>query len=214
MKKGNAAPAPYVYADELEDVIEEDIAPREEMGKESERLSRQLSAVLRHDKKGKVLRRDGWALAGKVARASEAELLAVVASNGKQRFAAGRGKKTGQLYLRANQGHSVPVEVGMEEIFDPATVAMHGTDRKAWTAIEQGGLKRMGRQHIHLAPGMPGEVVSGMRKSSSVVIVVDVAKCLDAGMRFFRSKNGVILTDGFGGTIEPKFFPASRVLVN
>ena len=206
MKKGNAAPTSYDYADEVEDVVEEVLEPRAELGKDSEKLSRQLSAVLRHDKKGKVLRRDGWALAGKVARASEAQLLDVVASNGKQRFAVGRGKKTGRLYLRANQGHSIPVEIGMEEVLDPSTVAMHGTNRGAWALIEKGGLKRMGRQHIHLAPGMPGEVVSGMRNNSSVVIVVDVAKCLEAGMRFFRSKNGVILTDGLDGTIDPKFF--------
>jgi 2'-phosphotransferase len=64
----------------------------------------------------------------------------------------------------------------------------------------------MNHQHIHFAKGMPGEVVSGMRDSSKVIIEIDVAKAMQDGIRFFESENGVILSDGIDGVILPVYF--------
>ncbi len=64
----------------------------------------------------------------------------------------------------------------------------------------------MGRQHIHMAGGRPGEVLSGMRPSSAVVVTVDVGRARADGIRFFKSENGVILSDGKDGVIEPRYF--------
>jgi 2'-phosphotransferase len=82
----------------------------------------------------------------------------------------------------------------------------------------------MKRNHIHLAQGIPGDgVISGsfipwrssfnsepslgMRSSSQVLIYIDVQKALDAGITFFLSENGVVLTEGDErGFLSPEYF--------
>lgn len=73
---------------------------------------------------------------------------------------------------------------------------------------EHEGLSKMKRNHIHLAQGLPGTgVLSGMRQSSSVFIYVDVEKALQAGLNFYLSSNGVVLSEGDSrGFINPRFF--------
>ncbi|CCM02592.1 uncharacterized protein FIBRA_04695 [Fibroporia radiculosa] len=139
-------------------------------------------------------------------------------------------------WIRANQGHSLKT-VAMElqpinSVADiPTGVAVHGTTRKAWKVIcalntslyfeqysvknlgvlgEQ-GLSKMSRNHIHLAQGVPGSsVISGMRNSSQILVFVDVQKGIDAGIKFYLSANGVVLTEGDDrGFLGPQFF--SRV---
>lgn len=118
--------------------------------------------------------------------------------------------------IRANQGHSIKVED--EGLLEPITgdavpeSAVHGTTHAAWTMIvESGGLKKMKRNHVHLASGLPAgfksvmdldsqevqaPVISGMRSNSTILISVDVKKAIDSGIKFWKSDNGVILTEG------------------
>lgn len=148
------APA-YEYAAILEDVepvgLEEieALAAKQTAKQQTNvvKASKGLSAVLRHDKKGKILRRDGWALLEKL-RCSETDAMRAVLDNNKERFAVGRGVKTKKVYLRAKQGHSIPVELGLKRITDPKTIAYHGTTREAWHLIEHAGLSKMKRQVI------------------------------------------------------------------
>jgi 2'-phosphotransferase len=123
--------------------------------------------------------------------------------------------------IRANQGHSIKVDtegllvsITAEAGNIPSTV-VHGTDERAWKLImKSGGLRRMGRNHIHFASGLPdgfksvdastgsaeekesAPVISGMRKNSSVLVYVDIEAAMKAGVKFFISENGVILTEG------------------
>merc|ERR1711991_973667 len=98
-------------------------------------------------------------------------------------------------------------------IVDPTTVALHGTNRGAWKTIEQAGLSRMKRQHIHMASGLPGEVISGMRNTAKVVIEIDVAAAMADGIEFFRSDNDVVLSPGNAeGIIPPKYFKSVKHL--
>lgn len=89
-------------------------------------------------------------------------------------------------------------------------VVVHGTYFRSWPAIRATGLSPMGRQHIHLATGLPDEggVVSGMRKSSELLIYIDLATAVADGIEFFLSKNRVILTPGDleTGCLPPKYF--------
>eukprot|EP00532_Pseudo-nitzschia_australis_P003434 CAMPEP_0168183312 /NCGR_PEP_ID=MMETSP0139_2-20121125/12463_1 /TAXON_ID=44445 /ORGANISM="Pseudo-nitzschia australis, Strain 10249 10 AB" /LENGTH=335 /DNA_ID=CAMNT_0008104507 /DNA_START=139 /DNA_END=1146 /DNA_ORIENTATION=+ len=125
----------------------------------------------------------------------------------------GNGKET-ILCIRANQGHSIALinpELLLKKL-SPDDVRLlpcivHGTYPKAWESIQQaqggGGLKKMNRTHIHFASGLPTDdgVISGMRKSCSIYIYIDGSKCAaDARIEFFRSDNGVILTDGVGNS--------------
>lgn len=123
--------------------------------------------------------------------------------------------------IRANQGHSIKVET--DGLLVPITtdagnvpeVVVHGTNEAAWLLIlNSGGLRRMGRNHIHFASGLPAgftslnssatsteakdalPIISGMRKNSSVLVYIDIQAALIAGISFFISDNGVILTPG------------------
>lgn len=123
--------------------------------------------------------------------------------------------------IRANQGHSVKVDTeGLlvpvtEEANNVPDTVVHGTDEPAWRLIiKSGGLRRMGRNHMHFASGLPAgfkslepstssaeakeaaPVISGMRKTSSILIYIDIRAALAAGIKFFVSENGVILTEG------------------
>ena len=72
------------------------------------------------------------------------------------------------------------------------------------------GLQRMGRLHVHMTtalPRAPGGVISGMRSSCQVVITIDVAAAMAAGLAFFESANGVVLCEG---PIPPRFFAEVR----
>lgn len=132
--------------------------------------------------------------------------------------------------IRANQGHSIKVDV--EGLLTPITTenlpetVVHGTDEPAWRLIMKGGgLRRMGRNHIHFASGVPAgfkslavdaasadekeaaPVISGMRKNSSVLIYIDIQAALAAGVKFYISENGVILTEGNDkGFLSYEFF--------
>ncbi|XP_077180019.1 tRNA 2'-phosphotransferase 1 isoform X2 [Paroedura picta] len=137
----------------------------------------------------------------------------VVETNDKQRFAVRPHPSDGRPQIRANQGHSLQVsELELIPLLDPAdfpeTVA-HGTYLRYWPAIRSKGLSRMGRTHIHLAPGLPGDgaVLSGMRHNCEVAITIDVAKALADGICFYRSSNSVILTPGdANGLLAPCYF--------
>ncbi|EEB88620.1 hypothetical protein MPER_13459, partial [Moniliophthora perniciosa FA553] len=76
------------------------------------------------------------------------------------------------------------------------------------------GLSRMTRNHIHLAQGVArGDVISGMRSSARLMIYIDLAKAMAAGLKFYLSVNGVILTEGDEeGYIRPQFFRRVEIL--
>ncbi|KKA30205.1 hypothetical protein TD95_001897 [Thielaviopsis punctulata] len=107
--------------------------------------------------------------------------------------------------IRANQGHSIALESSalLTEI-TPATLpprVLHGTYFAFWRAIvAAGGLKRMTRNHVHCATGVPGTddgVVSGMRKDAEILIEIDAEAALrDGAMKWWMSSNGVVLTEG------------------
>ncbi|WP_406071057.1 RNA 2'-phosphotransferase [Micromonospora sp. NBC_01638] len=118
------------------------------------KLSKRMSKALRHDpdRAGLVLDPAGWtpvdALLAAL-RIERAELDAVVAGNDKQRFAVERGTD-GVLRIRANQGHSVPVDLGLPPVTPPDRL-YHGTSAGALESIRAAGLHRGGRHHVHLS---------------------------------------------------------------
>mmetsp|Transcript_3730 Transcript_3730/g.9020 ORF Transcript_3730/g.9020 Transcript_3730/m.9020 type:complete len:346 (-) Transcript_3730:1624-2661(-) len=127
------------------------------------------------------------------------------------------------LCIRANQGHSMDLinpellltKLSPQDLRSLPCI-VHGTYPKAWESIHRapehgGGLRTMNRTHIHFASGLPAEsgVISGMRKSCSVHVYVDASLCAaDDRIEFFRSDNGVILTDGVGdsGVLPIEYF--------
>ncbi|XP_061581561.1 tRNA 2'-phosphotransferase 1 isoform X2 [Cololabis saira] len=185
-------------------------------------LSKSMSYVLRHgaNQMGLQISTDGFLYVEDLLAHPQfhsyilEDVRRVVATNDKQRFKLRSHPEDGRLQIRANQGHSVevmdlelkPVVAGSPEC--PAE-AVHGSYLRNWTSIQQQGLCRMKRTHIHLAPGMPGEdgVISGMRKNCDLAVFIDVQKAIADGIEFFWSENGVLLTAGDAeGKLLPKYF--------
>jgi putative RNA 2'-phosphotransferase len=163
-------------------------------------ISRFLSLVLRHRPEaiGLALDAHGWAdvdeliqKAAEHGRAISPETLArVVETNDKRRFTLddARGR------IRANQGHSVAVDLDLEARVPPAHL-FHGTARRFLPAIEREGLVRGHRHHVHLSADRATALQVGKRHGKPAVLVVEARALHDAGRPFFRSANGVWLCD-------------------
>jgi len=164
------------------------------------KVSRYLSRHLRHDpgRLGLELRPGGWVevealLAACAARGlalSRGELHEVVERNDKRRFALDRA---GTL-IRASQGHSVPVDLGLASATPPA-VLWHGTSEARVEAILRDGLRPMGRHHVHLSPDAVSARRVGARHGRPTVLEVAAGKLAAAGHVFLRSDNGIWLTE-------------------
>lgn len=77
------------------------------------------------------------------------------------------------------------------------STVVHGSYYSSWPSIQRSGLSRMSRQHVHFALGeLSSEITSGMRGDCDLLVFLDLPKALKAGLKFFRSANGVILTPG------------------
>lgn len=135
----------------------------------------------------------------KTHRASEEEVEKIVAENDKKRFSI-EVREDGKKYICANQGHSLAL-VAEENLVplsyeDMPQVVYHGTFRKRLDAIkESGGLSRMQRNHVHFTSNAEWSHL-GIRKTCNVLIYLDMEKCRETGLKFYKSANGVILTPG------------------
>lgn len=179
---------------------------REQVG-----LSKFLSYVLRHrpDEIGLELDAGGWASVDELleraadhGRAISRDALeAVVASNDKRRF---RLSDDGRR-IRASQGHSIPVDLGLEPREPPATL-FHGTAARFLDAIRVEGLRPAARHHVHLSTDPETARAVGARHGSPVILLVDGAAMQRDGHVFFRSENGVWLTDH----VPPRYLTVHR----
>ncbi len=171
------------------------------------KLGRFLSLVLRHDPHaaGITLDEHGWAdvnelLAGvnrtgrKIDRVT---LERIVRENNKQRYSFnGDGTK-----IRANQGHSLQVDVELKAA-QPPKYLYHGTASRFLPAIQAEGIRKMSRQHVHLSGDFETAMAVGKRHGIPVVITIDAGAMARDGVAFYRSENGVWLC----GHVEPKYF--------
>lgn len=198
------------------------------------KLSKSLSWLLRHGASQEGLQFDegGYIDVNKILalkqfrRYEESDIVKVVETNDKKRFDLRRKSEPGTLQIRANQGHSIPVaEEGLLAVLSESTAPetiVHGTYLSKIDKILSQGLCRMNRNHVHFAPGLPkeGGVISGMRSSCDVYIVLDVKKALSSGLILYSSSNNVYLCAGDDkGFISPAFFkevwqmsPRKRIL--
>lgn len=204
----------------------------ESRGKDSD-LSRKLSYVLRHNavSLGMHIDHEGYVnvtdiqnhhLFSKFRPVTVEKLQHIIDIDEKQRFSL--IKREDSWFIRANQGHSgdVAARLADEEMLTPVLssrehpICVHGTDKEAWAKISaSGGLSRMARKHIHMSTQHKGskDMISGMRKRSNVMIYVDLDKAIAAGIKFYISKNQVILSEGNDqGMIPVEFFKEVKFL--
>lgn len=173
----------------------------------SREISKLLSLILRHEpaKYGIVLDSNGWTpidpLIAKVRGAGNlgfdrAALNAVVENNDKKRFTI----SDDGLRIRAAQGHSVTVDLGIAASEPPATL-YHGTALGNLDSIRSGGLLPGKRQQVHLSHEHETAIKVGGRHGKPIVLRVNAAKMFNDGMAFFQAANGVWLTD----TVPPQY---------
>lgn len=164
------------------------------------RISKFLSLVLRHEPEsiGLELDENGWtgvlSLISKVGRKfpgfNMATLEEVVAKNNKQRFAFNEDKTR----IRANQGHSVKVDLDYDPV-EPPEFLYHGTVGRYIRDIQKTGLQKMSRHHVHLSKDLETAVVVGTRRGSAVILTVRAGDMHRDGLKLYVTPNGVWLAD-------------------
>ncbi|MBB5351520.1 putative RNA 2'-phosphotransferase [Haloferula luteola] len=178
--------------------------------KEEVRISKLLSLVLRHRPETLDLQLDesGWiscdallkALAKRGNVVNFEQLRQLVENSDKQRFALSADGKR----IRANQGHSVSVELELPQESPPDRL-YHGTVERFLESIHKRGLIRGRRHHVHLSQDRSTARQVAMRRGSPVILVVLAKEMAAEGYAFYRSPNGVWLVD----EVPPKFLQSS-----
>ncbi|MEU9069147.1 RNA 2'-phosphotransferase [Streptomyces sp. NPDC048306] len=177
----------------------------------SVKVSKYLSKHLRHqpERIGLALDEGGWveidtliaAAAAHGFRVTRDELHHVVATNDKRRFAVDGTR------IRASQGHSIDVDLGLPPATPPPHL-FHGTVARHLEAIRTEGLRPMNRHDVHLSPDRTTATRVGARRGRPVVLSVDAAAMHRDGHVFHVSANGVWLTKA----VPPRYlrFPAPQ----
>ena len=160
--------------------------------------SRFISLILRHrpDTIGITLDEHGWAnveelISGisKTQPITMEILEEIVSTDNKQRYSFNEDK----TLIRANQGHSIPVDVELEAI-TPPPVLYHGTGEKYVASIDASGLMPKSRLYVHLSADEETANAVGARHGKPVVYIINAKQMHNDGYVFFRSVNGVWLT--------------------
>jgi putative RNA 2'-phosphotransferase len=170
------------------------------------RISKYLAKFLRHAPQeiGLTLQAGGWVPVDNLLSAATKhgfsitydELVECVETNDKQRFAF---DSSGEL-IRANQGHSVEVDLQLDERQPPETL-YHGTVERFLSSILKEGLVRGKRHHVHLSKNVETARKVGSRRGKPVILAVDAGRMQRDGHKFLLSANGVWLTD----TVPPSY---------
>ena len=161
--------------------------------------SKFLSLVLRHkpEEVGIALDAHGWADVSALLHGMndagvpcDTELLEkIVRTDEKQRYSF----NADHTQIRANQGHSVAVNLELTQTAPPEYL-WHGTASRFLSSIMREGLKPMSRQYVHLSPDMETAYKVGLRHGKPVILQIAAQKMVQDGAVFFISENGVWLT--------------------
>lgn len=166
-----------------------------------ERLSKFISMILRHKPQviGITLDEHGWANVNELIKGinetgeevefSKATLEKIVKTDKKQRYSFSQDK----TLIRANQGHSIPVDVELEKK-EPPKVLYHGTGSRFVKSIQEQGLLPMERLYVHLSTDVETATNVGKRHGTPVIFKVNAEQMQKDGYDFFQSVNGVWLT--------------------
>ena len=164
---------------------------------DSVRVSKFLALILRHKPEviGIQLDPEGWADLDDLVLKSKGQLTResiteAVASNNKKRFVVSEDRKR----IRACQGHSVDVDLKFQPV-EPPKYLYHGSNMNVAGAIQREGIKKMSRQYVHLSEDADTARKVGARKGSPVIFKVYAGNMHYSGFEFYKSENGVWLTD-------------------
>lgn len=114
----------------------------------------------------------------------------IVRENNKNRYSFNEDKTK----IRANQGHSINVDVELKEVIPPKTL-YHGSAERFLESIKEKGILKMSRQYVHLSKDKKTAVNVGSRHGKPIVLEIDTVSMIKDGYKFFLSENGVYLCD-------------------
>jgi putative RNA 2'-phosphotransferase len=167
--------------------------------KENTRISKFLSWVLRHKPHeiGLTLDENGWAgVNDLIEKSKDANvhltidiLKHIVDTNSKKRFSFNEPKDK----IRANQGHSIEVDLALTRQ-EPPEFLFHGTAERFAGSILENGIVKQERHHVHLSSDVKTAINVGQRHGKPVVFEIASGQMHKNGFEFFISDNGVWLT--------------------
>lgn len=162
--------------------------------------SKFLSLVLRHKPSAAnvSLNENGWCQIDRLLDGAQSagvnitpeELFEIVATNEKQRFQLNEDN----TQIRANQGHSVSVDLDLRPTPPPARL-FHGTTIRFQETIMREGVKKMNRHHVHLSADRETAQKVGIRHGKVLILEVDAQRMHEEGHLFYRTENNVWLVD-------------------
>jgi putative RNA 2'-phosphotransferase len=166
--------------------------------------SKLLTYILRHhpDKYNLKLDKNGWidinillneiniSKQNKVGNISYNDIIEIVKLCEKQRFQLDETK----MKIRANQGHSIEVDLEFEEK-NPPKILFHGTCDKIIDIIFEQGINKMARHHVHMSENIISAIQVGKRRGNPIIIIINSQQMHDDGIKFYISNNNVWLTD-------------------
>jgi putative RNA 2'-phosphotransferase len=169
-------------------------------------LSKFIALILRHKPSviGLTLDDHGWANVDDLIKGIRSSgknisfdvLKEIVANDNKQRYSFNEDCTK----IRANQGHSINVDVELHEAIPP-DVLYHGTSERSLSSIRSEGIKSMNRLYVHLSSDEETAVKVGKRHGKPFVLLIDTKKMKEDNIVFYKSENNVWLTK----YIDPKY---------
>ena len=115
----------------------------------------------------------------------------IVATDSKHRYSYNDTKTK----IRANQGHSIPVDLNLTAQIPPE-ILYHGTSKRFLDSILSDGLKPMSRQYVHLSSDSTTAAMVGKRHGDNpIIFMIETKPLIDSGYKFYLSENKVWLTD-------------------
>lgn len=179
------------------------------------RISKHLSYILRHHPEsiGIKIDKGGWIDVSELLQKVERnnfpitldELRTVVKENNKQRFSFSNDGRR----IRANQGHSIPVDLGYAVVV-PLNILYHGTDQRNIESIWINGLTKGDRHHVHLSSDQDTATKVGQRHGRPVIFKVQAKQMHQDGHKFYLSANGIWLTEH----VAPKYLKLLQSVKN
>ena len=167
------------------------------MKKEYIKISKFLSYILRHhpEKVGITLDQEGFTDLDKIleilnqryinlnfGKITEETIKDIIEQSDKLRFEISGGK------IRAFYGHSIDVKIIMKEPEELPQKLYHGTNSRAWMFIKEEGLKKKGRQYVHLSDSIhTAKIVARRRTSEPIILEVDTTVAKKEGIKFYKS---------------------------
>ncbi|WP_055667921.1 RNA 2'-phosphotransferase [Desnuesiella massiliensis] len=170
------------------------------ISKEDLRISKFMSLVLRHkpeeiglkfDKYGYICTSDLInGMNEKGYKVTIADIQRIVIEDDKQRYSF----NTDETKIKANQGHSVEVNLKLEAV-KPPNELYHGTSTRFSDSIYKHGIIKQSRQYVHLSADIDTALKVGKRHGEPVIFVIDSQQMHKDGYKFYLSENKVWLID-------------------